>query len=163
MSKISTSEECRKALSSLSLAQQRQVGARFVANVLDLIDEPQVKNGQEIVGKAGVTADELNDAYQRVHAVYVATHPSSGCTRLDYKQQAEHFVAEACMICLSPTYPEQHTAHVANRVAMYCQMARHFSAIQQEGGYPKFAGVEEAVKKEVDSQHQILSEYLEED
>ena len=44
------------------LAQQRQVGARFVANVLDLTDDPQVKNGQEIAGKAGVTADELSDA-----------------------------------------------------------------------------------------------------
>jgi hypothetical protein len=65
MSKISTSEECRKALSSLSLAQQRQVGARFVANVLDLTDDPQVKNGQEIAGKPGVTADELNDAYNK--------------------------------------------------------------------------------------------------
>jgi len=163
MSKISTGEECRKALSSLSLAQQRQVGARFVANVMDLTDDPQVKNGQEIAGKAGVKADELDDAYKRVHAVYVATHPRSGCTYLDYKQQAEHFVAEACMICLSSTYPDRHTAHVADRVAMYCQMARNFSVIQQEGGYPKFAGVEEAAKKEVDSQHQILSEYLEED
>ena len=41
-------------------------------------------------------------------------------------------------------------------------MARHFSAIQLEGGYPKFEGVEEAVEKEVDAQYQLLSEYLEE-
>jgi len=161
MSKILTSEECRKAFTSLSLAQQRRVGARFVGNVLDLTDDPQVKKGQEIAGKAGVTADELNDAFERVRAVYLATHPRSGCTELDYKQQAAHFVAEACMICLAPTYHERHTAHVAGRVAMYCQMARHFSAIQQKGGYPKFDGVEEAVKKEVDTQYQILSEYLE--
>ena len=83
MSKISTSEDFRKALSSLSLAQQRQVGARFVANVLDLTDDHQVKSGQEIAEKAGVSADELNDAYHRVHAVYVATHPRSWFTELD--------------------------------------------------------------------------------
>ena len=162
MPKISNSDECRKAYSSLSLTQQRRLGARFVANVLDLTDDPQVKNGQEIAEKVGVTADDLNDAYDRVRAVYLSTHPRSGCTELDYKQQAAHFVAEACMICLSPTYPEQHTSHVVDRVAMYCQMARHFSAIQLVGGYPKFEGVEEAVKKEVDSQYQLLSDYLEE-
>jgi len=162
MSKISTSEDFRKALSSLSLAQQRQVGARFIANVLDLTDDAQVKSCQEIAGKKGVAADELNDAYHRVHAVYVATHPRSWFTELDYTKQAAHFVAEACMVCLSPTYPEEHTHHLADRVAMYCQMARTCSAIQHEGEYPKFGGVEEAVKKLVDSQYQILSEYLEE-
>jgi len=127
VSNISSSEECRKAFASLSLAQQRQVGERFVGNVLKLTDEPQVKKGQEIAGKTGVTADELNDIYERVHAVYLATYPRSGCTELDYKQQAAHLVAEACMICLSPTYPERHADHLAGRVAMYCQMARHFS------------------------------------
>jgi len=162
MSKISTSAECRKAFASLSVARQRQVGARFVGNVLDLTDDPQVKNGQEIAGKAGVTAEELNDAYNKVHAVYLATHPRSGCTELDYKQHAAHFVAEACMICLSPTYPERNTAEIAGRVAMYCQLARHFSAIQQQEGYPKFDGVEDAVKNEVDAQYEILGKYLEE-
>jgi len=163
MSTISTTEECRKAFASLSLAQQRQVGARFIGNVLDLTDDPRVKNGREIAGKAEVSADELNDAYHRVHAVYLATHPRSGCTELDYKQHAAHFVAEACMICLSPVYPEQNTAQIVGRVAMYCQLARHFSAIQEQDGYPKFDGVEEAVRKEVDSQYKILSKYLEEE
>jgi hypothetical protein len=162
MPNISTSEECRKAFASLSIAQQRQVGALFVVNVLDLTDDPQIRKGLEIAGKAAVSADELNDAYHRVHAVYLATHPRSGCTELDYKQHAAHCVAEACMICLSPAYPEQNIAQIAGRVAMYCQLARHFSAIQEQDGYPKFDGVEEAVKNEVDSQHKILSRYLEE-
>ena len=162
MSKISTSEDFRKALSSLSLAQQRQVGARFVANVLDLTDDPHVKRGQEIAGKSGVTGEELIDAYHKVHTVYVATHMRSGFIELDYAKQAAHFVAEACMVCLAPTYHEAHTYHVADRVAMYCQMARTCSAIQHEGEYPRFTGVEEAVKKLVDSQYQILSEYLDE-
>ena len=160
MPKISTSEDFKKALSSLSLAQQRQVGARFVANVLDLTDDPEVKNAQKIAEKAGSTAEELNSAYHKVHAVYVATHPRSWFTELDYAKQAAHFVAEACMVCLSPTYDALHH-HLADRVAMYCQMARTCAAIQHEGEYPKFAGVEEVVKKEVDSQYRILSEYLE--
>ena len=98
-----------------------------------------------------------------MRAVYLATHPRSGCTELDYQQQAAHLVAEVCMICLSSNHPERHTAHLAGRVAMYCQMAWHFSAIQLDGGSLKFDGVEAAVKTEVNKQYQILSEYLEQE
>jgi len=161
MSKISSNEDFRQALSSLSLTQQRQVGARFVRDVLDLTNNPLVKNGQEIAGKPGVTAEELNNAYHGVHAAYVTTHPCSDLSALDYAKQAEHFVAEACMACLSPTFHETSTHHLAAKVAMYCQMARTCSAIQHEGEYPGFSGVEETVRKLVDSQYQALNEYLE--
>ena len=163
MSKIKSYEEFRQALSSLPLAKQRQVGAKFVRDVLDLTDNPLVKNGQEIAAKSGVTAEELNNAYQGVHTAYVATHPSSDLSALDYAKQAEHFVAEACMACLAPTFLETSTHHLAAKVAAYCQMARTCSAINHDGEYPGFSGVEEAVKKLVDSQYQILSEQLEGD
>jgi len=39
MPKISNSDECRKAYGSLSFTQQRRLGARLVANVLDLTDD----------------------------------------------------------------------------------------------------------------------------
>jgi hypothetical protein len=160
MSKITNNEAFRQALSSISLEKQRQIGARFVRDVLDLTDNPLVKNGQAIAAKSGVTAEELNNAYHGVHTAYVATHPSSDLSALDYAKQAEHFVAEACMACLSPTFHETGTHHLAAKVAMYCQMARTCSTINHEGEYPEFSGVEEAVKKLVDSQYQILSEYL---
>ncbi len=161
MDKITSNEAFKQALSSLSLAQQRQVGARFIAHVLDLTDGSCTQHAQNIAEKSDVTAEELENAYRAVHSVYVATHPRSDLAELDYKKQAAHFVAEACMVCLAPTYEKSHTHHLAGKVAGYCRMARICSSIQHDEEYPKFMNAEESLKKEMDAQHQILSEFLE--
>ncbi len=161
MDKITSNEVFRKALSSLSLARQRQVGARFIANVLDLTDGSCTKHAQSIAEKSDVTAEELENAYHAVHSVYVATHPRSGFSEVDYGKQAAHFVAEACMVCLAPTHGEYRTLHLAEKVAGYCHMARICSSIKHEKEYPKFLDAEESLKKEIDAQYQILSEFLE--
>jgi len=159
--KISSNDDFNKALSSLSLAQQRQVGARFIANVLDLTDGSCTQHAQKIAEKSDVTAEELENAYHAVHSIYVATHPRSGFSELDFRKQAAHFVAEACMVCLAPTYEERHTHHLAEKVAGYCRMARICSSIQHEDEYPKFLNAEESLEKEIDVQYQLLSEFLE--
>ena len=161
MPKITTNEAFKEALSSLSLAQQRQVGARFIANVLDLTDGSCTRHAQSVAEKSDLTAEELENAYHAVHSVYVATHPQSGFSELDFRKQAAHFVAEACMVCLAPTYHEVHTHYLAEKVAMYCRMARTCASIQHEEEYPKLANAEESLKKEMQAQYQILSEFLE--
>jgi len=159
--KITSKEVFRKALSSLSLARQRQVGARFIANVLDLTDGRCTEHAQKVAEKSDVTPEELENAYHAVHSIYVATHPRSGFSVLDFRQQAAHFVAEACMVCLAPTYEEYGTHHLAEKVAGYCRMARICSSIQHEEEYPRFMNAEESLKKEMDAQYQILSAFLE--
>jgi hypothetical protein len=109
MDRVSNGEEFKKSLSSLSLTQQRQLGARFIANVLDLTDGRCTEHAQKIAEKSDVSTEELENAYRAVHSIYVATHPRSGFSVLDYRQQAAHFVAEACMVCVSPTYEERRT------------------------------------------------------
>lgn len=161
MGKISSGGDFKQSLSSLSLAQQRQVGARFIANVLDLTDGRCTEHAQKIAEKRDVSTEELENAYRAVHAVYVATHPRSDLSVLDYTKQAAHFVAEACMVCVAPTYEERHTHHLAEKVAGYCRMARICSSIQHEEEYPKFLDAEDALKKEIDAQYRILSEFLE--
>jgi hypothetical protein len=97
MPKITTNEAFREALSSLTLAQQRAVSARFIENVLDLAHESCIKQAQAILGKIDeISAEELEKAYHATHSVYVHTYPRSDLSLLDYKQQAEHFVADAC-------------------------------------------------------------------
>jgi len=160
MDQITSNEAFRTALNSLSLTQQRQVGARFIANVLDLTDGRYTEHAQMVAEKSDVSAEELESAYHAVHSIYVATHPRSGFSELDFRKQAAHFVAEACMVCLAPTYDEYHTHHLAQKVAMYCRMARTCSNIQHEEEYPKFVDAEESVKKEMDAQYQILTEFL---
>ena len=85
MDKITNIESFKKALSSLTLAQQRQVGARFVANVLDLTDGRCTQQAQSIAEKSDITPEELEMAYRAVHAVYVTTHPRSHFSELDLR------------------------------------------------------------------------------
>jgi hypothetical protein len=65
------------------------------------------------------------------------------------------------MHCLAPTYYEASKHHLAERVSMYCLMARTCASIDHEGNYPKFTDTEDRVKKEVDAQYEILGNYLE--
>ncbi|HBE93761.1 MAG TPA: hypothetical protein DDW55_15080 [Gammaproteobacteria bacterium] len=161
MSKITTNEAFREALSSLTLAQQRVVGARFIANVLDLTQDSHINQAQAMLSNIDVSAEDLDETYHFIHAIYVHTSPRSHFSLLDYNKQAEHFVAEACMHCLAPTYFEITKHHLAARVSMCCLMARTCASIGHEGNYPKFTDTEDLVKKEVDTQYEILSEYLE--
>ena len=158
---ITSNQAFKKALSSLSLAQQRQVGAKFIAHVLDLTDGSCTKHAQSIAEKSDVTAEELEYAYHAVHSFYVATHPRSGLLALDFDKQATHFVAEACMVCLAPTYEKYPNHHLAEKVAGYCRMARICSRIQHEEEYPELLDAQESLKNEIDAQHQILNEFLE--
>ncbi|NOQ89705.1 MAG: hypothetical protein GQ549_02035, partial [Gammaproteobacteria bacterium] len=53
MSKITTNESFMNALASLSLQQQRLVGARFIKNVLELTKDKHIIHAQSIA----VTSD----------------------------------------------------------------------------------------------------------
>ena len=162
MSEINDIDTFKKSLASLTLNQQRQVGARFIANVLDLTEGQCTKQAQMLAEKADVTPEELEQAYHAVHAVYVATHPRSHFSELDYSMQAAHFVAEACMTVVGPVYSEQSKHFVAENVASYCRMARICSALHHGGESPDFAFAEKAMDKELQDQYEILSKYLEE-
>lgn len=149
------------ALASLSPQQQRLVGAYFIKHVLDLTKDNNIIHAQSIAATSDAKAEDLLDAYHSAHTSYVKSNPRSGLNALDWGKQAEHFVAEACMTCLAPTYPEASKHHLAQSVSMYCLMARTCSSINHEGDYPTFNTSEEVMKKEVDEQYRILNEFLE--
>jgi hypothetical protein len=161
MIKITTKEAFREALSSLTLAQQRAVSARFIEHVLDLANENCVKQAQSILGEIDqISAGDLEKTYHSVHSVYVHTFPNSELSPVNYKQQAEHRVAEACMHCLGPAYYDADKHHLAEKVATYCIMARTCASIDHQGDYPAFTETGDLVKKEIDAQYEILGKYL---
>lgn len=160
MPTITNSESFRQSLSALTIAQQRLVGARFIANVLDLTDDARIRNAQATASKEDVDAEELQSAYHAAHSSYIENHPRSDLAELDWSKQAAHFVAEACMVCVAPTYSEAQKHHLADKVAKYCLMARICSSVGHEGEYPSFDATDEAVKKETQEQQEILSEFL---
>ena len=161
MQPITNNQSFKQALSSLSLAQQRQVGAKFIVNVLDITDGTCAIHIKDIADRSDISVEEMENAYRWVRSVYVTTHPRSDLSELDYRKQAAHFVAEACMACLAPTYEEYRSHHLAEKVAGYCQMARICSSIRHDEELPSFADAEEALKKELAAQYRILNEYFE--
>lgn len=162
MNKITDTKTFKKVLSSLPLNQQRQVGAHFVSNVLDLTDGKCTKQAQILAEKSDVTPEELEAAYHAVHAVYVSTNPRSDFSELDFSMQAAHFVAEACMTTVGPVYSENRQHHLAGNAASYCRMARMCSAIHHAGDSPNFLLAEKELNKEMEAQYEILNKYLEE-
>jgi hypothetical protein len=160
MSEISGQKSFQDALSGLNVTQQRQIGARFIAHVLDLTDEPVLQQAQQVAARAGVTAEELLDAYHSVHAIYTKTHPRSDLSELDYRKQSMHFVAEACLVCLSPTYPEAKVHRLAEKTAMYCRMARTCASIMHDEDRPDLKNTETALQEEINAQYKITGDIL---
>jgi hypothetical protein len=168
MATITDHAAFQQALASMPLAQQRQVGARFIERLLqpsaqlhlDSGSEARLERTCEVASQPDPDPAELNDAYQAVHALYVNTHPRSDLAPLDYSKQALHFIAEACLCCLSPTYPEAKVHHLAEKVAMYCRMARVCASIPHEQATPDLSGAEQAMQQEIQAQFAIVNDLL---
>ena len=160
MAKVSDHWSFMDKLASLPLSQQRQVGARFIANVLDLSGDPRLRQVIEIAGKPDPTAEELHAAYRMAHSVYVDTQPHSDLSELNFQTQAAHFVAEACVTCTAPVYTEAKAHHLAQKVATYCLMARTCASIMHDADQPDLGETEKALQKEIAAQYTLVNEFL---
>jgi hypothetical protein len=160
MPQIDSNQAFQQALADLSVQQQRQVGAKFIGNVLDLTTEPRFRDVLALLEKPTPTAQELLDGFHSIHALYVQTHPRSDLSQLDYARQAEHFIAEACLVCLSPVYEETKIHHLAQKAAIYCCMARTCAGIKHDEEAPQLSQSEQMLSKEIQDQYRLLSEFL---
>jgi hypothetical protein len=153
----------RSTLASLSFAQQRQVAARFVANVLDIVGgDSRLKHIIDVLQQPDATAEDLEVAHRTIRSIYVETHPHSELQELDFHRQAAHFITEACLACTGASYAEARTIHLAQRIAKYCRMARTCSSMPREEEQPDFSIAEKAAAKIIADQYAILADYLEE-
>ena len=160
MTQINSQQAFQQALADLPVKKQRQAGAKFIGNVLDLTSEPRFRDVLTLLEKPNLTAEELLDGYHAIHALYVQTHPRSDLSQLDYARQAEHFIAEACLVCLSPVYEETKVHHLAQKAAMYCCMARTCAGIKHDEEVPQLTNSQEMLAKEIQDQYRLLSEFL---
>jgi hypothetical protein len=160
MTQINSQQAFQQALADLPVKKQRQAGAKFIGNVLDLTSEPRFRDVLTLLEKPNLTAQELLDGYHAMHALYVQTHPRSDLSKLDYARQAEHFIAEACLVCLSPVYEETKVHHLAQKAAMYCCMARTCAGIKHDEEVPQLVQSQEMLAKEIQDQYRLLSEFL---
>lgn len=162
MSSSFNSNSFKEALAALPVERQRRVAARFIEKVLDLADERCMNNIVSLFKEEEVDSDVLAMAYRRAQSIYVETHPGSDLAELNFCLQAKHFVAEACRTCVTPGYEREKECHLAQKVAMYCRMARTCSGLHQEGEEADFPQGEAAAKRCVEEQYEVLRAFLDE-
>jgi hypothetical protein len=161
MTDITSTQEFSEKLASLPLSTQRRVGAEFASSVLALMPNHRLKQVLDIAGKKDITAEELQMAYHLAHTAYVETQPESEFNELDFKRQAAHFVAQACLNCVVPAYSETKTIHLAQKVAMYCRMALTCSSMpHNQEKKLNFSHAEKELEKLINDQHTILKKYI---
>lgn len=144
---IDNDSNFKSALSQLSRAGQRQVGARFAESVLMLSKDVRVKNAINAAKRNDITEDELAAAFQSAKKASVDSFTQCG-KECDWNSQAGHFVAQSVLACLEPVEPSDSPAWDA---AMHARMARTSESIATG------IGTDNA---ETAAQYRILDKYL---
>ncbi len=150
MSKISNEIEFRRALATLDFTQQREVGARFVENVLALSNDERIKSAVSVALNPEASAGEIEFALKTTKRVVLERYTNCGAD-CDWNEQASCFVARAASACLSPPVRSKGKGP-ALQAAVGCRMARTCVSIEAE---------ETSLTDESEQQFRILSEYLE--
>ncbi|WP_295388742.1 hypothetical protein [uncultured Thiodictyon sp.] len=156
MAKIASYLDFKNRLNVLPLRAQRQVAAKFIAEVLDLASDPRIDHAVEVAAKRDATAQEIAAAYRAVHAIYVETNPQADLLEMDFSRQAAHFVAQACLVSLAPADDAGVGYHLAQKVAMYCRMARTCSSMRHDDDAPDFCALGPIVARLVDAQYRVV-------
>ena len=160
MASIDNNADFVKALISLSLSEQRQIGSKFLSSLLRIVSDQRLENMIKNIDKPDTSAEELQAAYQISHMVYIETHPHSDLGELNFKKQSIHLFAEACMTCVAPVYHELSVIHLAQKVAMYCRMAITCESMAHDDDTPSFSLAENEVKNVIEEQFTILTDFL---
>lgn len=126
---IDNDQAFKSALAELPLPRQRQLGARFVENVLDLSDDPRVRQAMELAQRGEVGDTELDAVFKAAKSASVESFTRCGVDA-DWQCQAGHFVAEAAEACVQPGTPDD----LAWKVAMATRMARNCAGIASGEG-----------------------------
>ena len=139
--------EFKGALNQLSVAEQRQIAARFSQGVLPLCKDRRVAAAVHAALRAGISDDELAVLHQAARSACVDSYTQCGHVT-DWLNQAGHFVAEAAAACVMPA---ERGANLAWDAAMRARMARTCEAI---------AGGQGTENREAAHQYSVLTEYL---
>lgn len=160
MTRIAKNADFLSTLASLPVQQQRQLGARFIAGVIQLANSPRLNQALDLLMKPSCSEEDLNTAYAIARAVYVETSPGSDIAEFEMNCQAIHFVAQAAVICSAPVKQATAAAHLGQKVANYCRMAQTCLSIGHGGDTPDFAGAEEEYNRVMNAQFEVVNQFL---
>lgn len=161
MARIEKHSDFISTLSELPLEHQHKLAKRFISGVIHLSDNPRLKQLLELLKKPECSPEDLKTAHAIAQSVYVETGPSSDISEVDFNCQATHFIAQAVLACSKPDDTGSSTPHLAHKVANFCRMAQTCSSMGKGGESPDFAKAESEYKKIVNTQFDIVNQFLE--
>ena len=147
---ITNDQSLRKALEQLSATQQRELGGLFVANVGHLSSDPRINRAVAASTNAGISPQELDEAYKSVKAFAIQSYTACGHDA-DWAAQAEHFVAAAATASLTPEEQSDVKGNCAWKAAMQARMAKHCEMILKDEG---------DVANEAEKQYALAEKFL---
>jgi len=147
---INNDQEFKKALAGLSIAEQRELAAQFVASVSSLCPDPLIERALKTASDKKHSDNDFNEIYQRIKSLSIKTYTSCG-DDADWSAQAAHFVAGAAKVCLTPQQQLGDKNNLAWKCAMQARMAKNCAMIDSD---------EELVDNEAQKQYIISNNYL---
>ena len=152
MSRFADDGSFRRALDELDAGRQREVGALMVEGLLPLTGDERIKGALKVARDRDTGAAALRAALKSAREAALESHARCGADS-DWAEQVDYFVARAAVACLG----EQVLSHgkgPAWQAAVSCRMAKACLAAEEEEG---------AGGAEIERQHHLLSDYLDED
>ena len=146
---ISSDADFKAILDELPLGRQRLVGKLFIEHVIDLTDDPRVRQATVLIDSSA-TSPDFADSYKVAKAAATDSYTICG-NEGDWRKQAGHFVAAAAVSCLTPQPQSGREANLAWNTAMNARMARVCEKIEQGTS---------ADDEEAEHQHRILESFL---
>ncbi len=131
MPTISNDTQFRQALEKLELNEQRAAAALFVNNLSNLAREPQLREAIEVAMDPDASATQCANAYRNAKSIAVGSYTSCG-KDADWLGQAEHFLAAACAVALTPDDAIPDRLNLAWKAAMQTRMAHNCAMIESE-------------------------------
>lgn len=147
---ISNDTDLRKALKTLSLGQKREIGARFVDNVIFLNNDSRVVRANKMAHDKEASKEELEDVFKAVKRAMIDSRTRCGAD-CDWDDQAVHFVARAATAVVAPE-GQCAAADPLWQTVQSCRMARNCALISKD---------DDSDNPEAGMQYEILEKYLE--
>ena len=144
---ISNDKDFKSTLAGLSVAQQRQLAARFAQQVFPLSNDARIKSALDTARRAGIADAELGAALQAANSARVESFTRCG-KETDWSAQAGHFVAKAAVACVKPAAAGDNLAWEA---AMQARLARTCQTVADGAGTDN---------REAETQYRILDVFL---
>jgi len=146
---IKNDHDFKKALSELSITDQRKLAAQFIESVENLNTDSIIERALDVV-RAEPSENELVEMYKQVNSQVVKTYTSCG-DETDWSLQAAHFVLSATKACLMPLVHLGSKNNLAWKCALQTRMARNCDMIELEG---------DNVDNEAQKQYVIASTFI---